>query len=211
LLLLTLTSLLVGVKDLRNRAAQAIYDKCSGIIPLESAAPALRRALSRGTSVAGAYLLLGRTSGAETISTLAPFIDRTSGVKLQPWLAPVPVPLAASVALLRAGQPDARDRVLSAVSNGPLAESVFVLYVLDDIRDHAALKAVAALLNDQREISGGVPSHASPMRRVADLAVDALTARLGIRLTFPLTSSRRYSDLQFNEARTAVAAALAVP
>jgi HEAT repeat protein len=195
-------------EDLRNRAAQALYDKCSGRVQAAELEPALRRSLTLGTPAAAAYLLLGRVSDRDAISALQPFAHATQLVKLQPWMAPVPVSLPASVALLRAGHTAARDRVLQAVSGRSLAEAVFVLHTLDDIHDSAALNGLAALLSDQRETTDGLPSGAVPARRVADLAVDSFVNRLALKVSFPLTPSRRYTGAQLTEVREAVTASL---
>jgi HEAT repeat protein len=194
-------------EDLRNRAAQAVYDRCADPATLPGIEGALRRCLELGTSVAGAYLLLGRVPGPESIAALQPFADGTQLVKLHPWTSPVSVALPASVALLRAGQARARDRVMQATGTS-LAETVFLLHVLADVEDPSALKSATALIDDRREISEGVPSGATPRRRVADLAVDSLASRLQLKIGFTLSSSARYSEANLKEVRAAADAVL---
>jgi len=187
--------------DIRERAARGAYQVCDESLLPPSLADALTEGLGRSNRAAAAILLAGRFSGDRILDALLARADDDPAVKLHNWSAPVPASLPAAVALLRLGHEPAEQRLLDTVSNGELGQQVFLLQVLDEIQDADLLRALAGLLSDRREIDGGVPSGATPRRRLCDLAVDAFAARFDLDLPFALAPSGRYSDGQIEEAR----------
>jgi hypothetical protein len=59
-----------------------------------------------------------------------------------------------------------------------------------------------------RPAGGGVPAEVEPARRVADRAIDALAARLRLKLSFAPDGISRYSDTEIAEVRQAIARAI---
>ncbi len=200
-------------QDQRDRAGTALYDQCDPATLGPEVGASLRRSLDLGTSAAGIILLLGHFPGAETTATLEA-IRKKSGetiVKLHPW-GPVASPsLAASVALARLGNTEARDQVLQAITAGELGDSRFLLSVLKEIDDPALLTALSKRLSDTREIPGGVPSGARPQSRVCDLATESFGARFKLSYSFKLSPGRQYTDAELAEARTVIERAIVTP
>ncbi|WP_299436502.1 HEAT repeat domain-containing protein [uncultured Rhodospira sp.] len=193
--------------EVQSRAAAALYDLPLPGAALDAepgAAEALMAAASDRPLTAAELLLLGYVEdpGAEAMLR---GVDAGAAVKLRPWHRPVPATLAGDVALSRRGDAAARDRLLQRQPDGPTEELVFLLSVLRDVDAPPVLHHLAALtLGDDRTIDLGVPSGASPKRRVCDLAVDAFTARLDLDLPFALDPAGRYDEAQRQAVRDAI-------
>jgi hypothetical protein len=113
------------------------------------------------------------------------------------------------VALAHRNDAAGSKQLLQTISNGSLPEQVFLLQVIRDIDDTSVLTALSKHLSDEREISGGVPSGASPRPRLGDLAVNAFAEKLNLDLGFELSTARRYSSDELGKAKQAVSQALA--
>jgi len=193
--------------EIQSRAAAALYDLPLPGAALDAepgAADALMAAASDRPLTAAELLLLGYVEDPRAEVVLGG-VDTGAAVKLRPWHRPVPATLAADVALSRRGDAAARDRLLQRQPGGPTEELVFLLSVLRDVDAPPVLHHLAALtLGDDRTIDLGVPSGASPKRRVCDLAVDAFAARLGLGLPFTLDPVGRYDEAQRQAVRDAI-------
>lgn len=193
--------------EIQSRAAAAVYDfplPGAALNAGSGAAEALIDAASDRPLTAAELLLLGYVEDPRVEAVLRG-VDAGAAVKLRPWHRPVPATLAADVALSRRGDAAARDRLLQRQPGGPTDEVVFLLSVLRDVDAPPVLHHLAALtLGDDRTIELGVPSGASPKRRVCDLAVDAFAARLGLGLPFALDPAGRYDEAQRQAVRTAM-------
>jgi len=188
----------------QERAALAIYDSVGSdaVVP-EEQAPALRASVQRGNHSAAAILLLGHDASPEAKRLLRRLRDQPAGenTKLRPWLPLVPIALPANLALSRGGDPDARARLLAHLAEAPVGEVAFVLDVAREVDDPTVLHALGKALDDERPVAGGVPSGAQPQRRLADLAVDALSDRLNLSVSFPRKRSGRYSREEIQEVK----------
>ena len=192
-------------QDIRERAARGLYRCDRSTLSQEvTAGPAIRRSVELGNGAAAATLLLGYFPGDETTVALENVSETSKPVKLESWMTPVPATLAASVSLTRLQQPEGKDRLLETITRGTLGEQVFLLSVLSDIDDEDALRSLGAHLSDQREIPYGVPSGATPRRRLCDMALDVFVTKLDLELDFQLSPSGRYSDAQLEKVKMAV-------
>ena len=174
--------------DIRERAARALHQKCShqSVASIPDVGEALRKSVGMGNASASAILLLGRLLDAESREFLHSLVsDETSLVKLEPWNQPVPQGLVAAV--MSGAAPE---RVTAALPK--IEEAEFLASVLPEITDAETLKSLLKLLDDEREISAGVPSGAQPKRRLCDLATDGFAKRFGLQ-PFPLRTSDRYT------------------
>ncbi|KAA0254181.1 MAG: hypothetical protein EDX89_11070 [Acidobacteria bacterium] len=202
--------------EVRERAASALWDRCDpGAVAAAAGAEAgLRALVEEETSAAGAYLLLGRCREPASRGALARAAGRKAPLaRLAPGALPVPAALAARVALSRLGDRDARAALLVWAEEGgapgpPPSERLFVLAVLGEVDDPALLHAVSRALDDERPVAGGVPSGASPSRRVCDVAVEAYVARLRLSPGFALSGARRYDAAERARVKERIAAAL---
>ncbi len=198
-------------QDVRERAATLLYTACGPSGLGKQAAASLRKSVELGNSSAGAILLLGHFPCAATKAVLEQAMLRPTKpglVKLQSWGPAAPVALAAQIALTRLGSPVSRDQLLGAVSTGSAEEEHFLLSVLPEIDDPGVLGALSGKLDDEREISGGVPSGATPRPRVCDLAVEAFGAKLKLKYSFRVSPGRRYTASEREEAREKIATAM---
>ena len=117
--------------------------------------------------------------------------------------------LAADVALSRLGENGARQRLLDRIGAAQAAELEFLLDVLGMIDAPEVLLALAAAtLGNEREVGGGMPSGASPARRLTDNAVEAFIARLALNTGTETAPSKRYTPEEIERVRKAVAAGL---
>jgi len=185
--------------DLRSRAASALYWKCDRAAAATFAA-LLCRTLELGNAEAGAVLLLGYARPEDAEPCLQKAARQSRMVKLAVSARPVPIALPVRVALARLGHADGIGALRTAFDMPDVDTSLFLLGVLRDIEDGAALRASLRFLDDDRE-APGVVAHA--MRRVRDVAVEALAARFSLKSTFALEPGRRYAAREITEIRTA--------
>lgn len=191
--------------DIRERAARLLFERCDlAALPVE-AGSAVVKSLELGNGAAASALLLGHFPGDRSLSVLRSYVDSPAMVKLQNWSAPVAVSLPAHVALLRLGMDDGRQGLAHAIDHGDLEQQVFLLQVLGEIDDRDTLRSLAGHLSDTRDIGGGVPSGATPRRRLCDLAVDVFAEKLPLSLSFERSSARRYSEVELAQMRQLVA------
>jgi hypothetical protein len=201
-------ALTLASADVRERAARALHQVgasqgMAGITNLESA---LHRSVEMGNSAAAALLLLGRFQDEANRQWLKLRLAATAPmVKLHPWNTPVPQGLAAAVAGVSAGLPEARPRLLEGLRD--LAHAEFLALALPDVADPAALRSLLPLLDDTRPTRLGVPSSAQPQRRVCDLAVDGFLARLTLHPTFSPRPSGRYAEQEIAQVKALVSEA----
>jgi hypothetical protein len=128
--------------------------------------------------------------------------------KLRPWTAAVPIPLVVDLALSRRGDAAARLALLEMVGEGSLEVDAFLLDVLREVDEPKVLQALKKALDDEREVSGGVPSGAEPRRRLADQAVDSFVERLNLSVGFRRDSSRRYSSEEIAEVKSLIGSSI---
>jgi HEAT repeat protein len=193
--------------DIRNRAASALYWKCDRTLAV-SFAPALCRTLELGNAEAGAVLLLGYTRPEDATACLKLAAQRREMVKLAVSAQPVPMTLAAHVALARLGDAAAVSELRQAFEKPDVPTALFLLGVLQDIVDPEALRAAVKLLDDDRP-GPGVVAHAT--RTIRDIALEALVARLALIPSFALEPGRRYDSRELAEIRTAADRVLSAP
>ena len=192
-------------QDIRQRAARALYQCDRSTITNETSAGALfRESIELGNPAAAAILLLGYFPDDKTTTALNGITEKSVPVKLESWMIPVPATLAAAVSLTRLQQSESKVRVLKSIARDSLDEQVFLLNVLSDIDEKDILRSLAGFLSDQREIRYGVPSGATPRRRLCDMALDKFVKRLDLKIDFPLAPSGRYSDAQLKKVKTAI-------
>ncbi|MFO1350638.1 MAG: HEAT repeat domain-containing protein [Gammaproteobacteria bacterium] len=191
--------------DLRERAARALYSQYepTALARDKAAGVALRASAAAGNRSAACLLLLGYFPGVETEQSLHIVLKDVGAehTKLTDSGPLVSVALPTQMALSRLGDRSARAALLRTIDQASSAEAEFFLAVLRDIDSPTVLHAIKALLGDNREIAGGVPSGAEPRRRLRDAAVDAFVKRLSLHIDFELSASRRYSDAQIAEVR----------
>jgi hypothetical protein len=193
--------------DVGERAAEAVlaHVEAAGAMPgLDSAVAKALLIEDPGASV----LLLGAFSPASTDS-LRKAAGATRLVKLTDADLPVEAGLAARVSLARLGDLPARSALEQAIEQAEVADLLFLLDVLPLLDDPSLIHALAAhTLDDTHPAGGGVPAEVEPARRVCDHAVDALAARLRLKLSFAPDGISRYTDAEIAEVRRAVGEAI---
>ncbi len=189
--------------DTRDRTARALYRSCppEATAALAALPAALRKSIEMGNANAAAFLLLGRFPDAASRG----FLEKRVGakapmLKLDSWQKPVAAGLAAAVAASSASEA-ARTRVKAGL--GPVDEAAFLVAALPAISDPSTLRTLAALLADERTVSLGVPSGASPRLRIADLAVEAFRARWPSN-GFTLRPGDRYTAAEIGQVKQMV-------
>jgi len=195
----SLSALSSDAADERERAARYLLENCDrvALARAPSAASQLRKAVELGSGAAP-ILLLGHYQDEASRRTLLN-AQTSKPVKLRLDSHPVPASLVVAVALARSGD---TQPLMKAIESSSLEERRFLLDVLGEIDLGLSLRALALkALTDEREVPGGVPSGATPSRRLCDVAVDAFTHRLTLELSFRLTPSRRYTPAQLAEVR----------
>jgi hypothetical protein len=167
-----------------ERAARDIHSARDWDLAVRFAG-ALREAV-RTVPSAAAMLLLARVPDEESKHLLrqAMYSDTGKQTKLALKSPAVPLGTAASVALSAAGDPEGRRELHRLAGSEDLATRRFLLEVIDDIDDPAALQLLRRYLSDERKAPGGAPYGAVPSRRIADLAADALIDRLDLAVSF---------------------------
>lgn len=197
---------------LADADAEVQRSAAAGLYLLDPAAltkhPASAKALAQGvaagnTASAPAVLLLGYAPPAAVTSALQELRSQgpESRTKLEEWLPPVPVRLAATVALSRLGDREARRALLEATTEQDLAARQFLLGVVRDIDSPEVLHALAAYLDDTRLTGSGAPAGAESQRRLCDDAVNALVRRLKLKVAFPLSEAQPYLPAQIDQVR----------
>jgi len=195
-------------EDERDRAGRALYFRCERSVLQDAAVAAkLVEHTRKGTTSAGSIVLLGYLPPKIAAAELARLAKSSQAVKLNTWNGVVPVGTAATVARARSGDAQARKELAALVQQTSPAQREFLLDVVRDFAD-ADVALLLPYLDDMREISSGVPSHATPRRRLADAALVALARRTNLKLGFELNDARRYTDQERSAARKAIQTAL---
>jgi hypothetical protein len=190
--------------DAAARAAAALFDSGAAEQTLANpeAAQSLEQGVAGGARSAAAILLLAYTPGGGALLHKLFKEHGSDPVKLRDWSRPVPLRLAANVALSRRGDRDARRRLAEEIGGYPTAERVFLLDVMPYIDAPELWGQMIGYFADESEIPEGVPAGAA-RRRVCDYALDAFAKRIPLQLSFPLEPSGRYKQEQIEEARNA--------
>ena len=192
--------------DIRLRAASALYWKCDRQRVGSRFAKNLCQSIEAGNAEAGAYLLLGYAARAEAEPCLRRAYESGAKVKLAAASPkPVPASLAVTVAMARLGDQAAKEALVSRLRKPPAEIALFLLGALPDIEDPSALAAAVDLLADTREVPRFLTY--GP-RTVRDVALEALVARLALRVRFAVQPGTRYSETQVAEVRDAARTAL---
>jgi hypothetical protein len=189
-------------RDAAARAAEVLYASADrqAAVSAKGVAAALQQAAANGLRTAPAILLLGYTPSPVALLKELTSNHGSERVKLHAWTRPVPLRVAAAVALSRAGDAAARREILEHAPQYEDATRVFLLDVLGDIDSPEVWHALSAYLADTTEIREGVPSGAE-RRRVCDHAVDAFVDLLGLPITFDRNPGGRYHHAAIDETR----------
>jgi hypothetical protein len=195
--------------DIRERAARIVYQ---GVMRHgTSAFPELQTASiakSAGSSPDAAKLLL-LAFVPHSEAALREALGKHYLVKLTEGGPAVEASLPAEVALSRLGVSEARQRLQERIAAGTTAELHFLLDAIAMIDAPEILHTLAShTLGDKREIGGGLPSGASPMRRLTDLAVDAFITRLKLETGVATAPVKLYSPEEIGKVREGILAAI---
>jgi len=187
----------------RERASSGLYFVYDPqeIVALDHAGPALRKAV-RGHSVsATSVLLLRYFPGKETRQVLEQTRDNPQAgkTKLRSWSPVVPARLPALVSLSALGDTDSRNELLKLIDAADPAQLEFLFNAIREVDSPRVLHALKQCLQNQTQISAGVPAGATPRRRICDLAVDAFVKRLNLKVSFELAEHQRYEDDEIKE------------
>lgn len=199
--------------DIAERAARLVLRAKLRTGP--EAIPGLEKALAaaaKNPAPGAAQLLLagfatGNTQLLETALTQS--LAQSRLVKLADSDPPVEAGLATAIALSRRGHAEARQHLTDLLAGKPSAADLeFMLRVIGMIDAPDILQALARqALDSQQEIADGLPAGIQPRRRIADLAIDAFTARLGLRTGIVLSPTARYTAKDIDTVRKAVVSA----
>ena len=193
--------------DIREHAARGVLAEVIRSGLFEGVGPAVVNGLAAGDPAAATLLLGGFTQDARGALDAATGSKRL--VKLADADLPVEAGLAAQVSLERLGDGSARVDLEDAIQRGEIADLLFLIDVLPLLDNPSLIHALATrALDDMRPAGGGVPAEVEPARRVADRAIDALAARLRLKLSFAPDGISRYSDTEIAEVRQAIARAI---
>jgi hypothetical protein len=119
---------------------------------------------------------------------------------LHDWSGPVALAWPLRLALTKLGDAKAKHGLLESIHPASAAEKMFLLDCIHLVNDPQVLHQIAsACLGDEQEILQGVPFGAWPKRRLADYAVDQLTKRLKLPVSFKPGILSRYSEAQIEE------------
>ena len=191
--------------EIQERAAMALYERYDPRTLAASAetGASLRKSVTAGNTRAAAVLLLAYFPGPETQQLLGKLRGRPAEevTKLHEWSPAVPVSLPAAVALSRLGENDARAALLATIEDAGVNVLEFLFEAIREIDSPEVLQALKPALDNQAEVSSGVPSGAAPRRRICDVAVNAFVRRLSLKVDFELLESRRYSEAQIQQVR----------
>jgi hypothetical protein len=198
--------------DMRERTANTMYRRCQrpqveNVVGWE---PALHQSVRMGNTAASAILLLRHFANDGNRQFLLQLLKADAApVKLAAWSTPVPQVLAAAVAAVSVGLAQAQTRLVQGLDD--VASAEFLASTLPDVTDLVALHSLLPLLDNQQTVRAGVPSGASPQRRVCDLALDAFVDRLSLRPSFSLRAGGRYITAEFDEVKRLASIATTKP
>lgn len=195
--------------DIQIRTANALYVNYPRklISSNQLIGTALRRSVETGNDGVSALFLLSYFPGVETekvLKTLSKNKDSERLTKLFDWSPAVDVSLPTDVALARLEDLESRNNLLELIESAKPEELEFLLEVIEEIDSPQILQLLKIALDDTREISSGVPSHARPKRRLCDLAVNSFVKRLKLKINFKLSDSQRYSKQQISKVRALI-------
>jgi len=112
--------------------------------------------------------------------------------------------LPALVSLSALGDSESRAELLKLIDSGDRSHLMFLLDVLGEVDSPRVLHALKRCLDDETETSAGVPSGATPRRRLCDLAVDAFVDRLRLTVGFERKEHGRYGKDEIGEVKNRV-------
>jgi HEAT repeat protein len=190
--------------EVAERAANALYERFDPdrVAGNADAAKALIDNIAKGQPAAATLVLAGYLPAESARPGLEVFL-RQPGSDYQTALSsganPVKARLPARIALARLGDKIAMRDVANLTDQASVEEWQFLFAVIRDINAPRMLHAIKRALDDTRETSAGIPSHAGPKRRVCDEAASALAARLNLKTSFPPTAVQRYTAEQLAE------------
>jgi HEAT repeat protein len=192
--------------EVAERASLALYERFDPdqVAANAEAAKAVLGSIAAGQPTAATLVLAGYLPGEATQQALREFLDRPASnyeTRLFAGSSPISARLPAQLALARLGGKEAMRSVAELTERAPVAEWQFLLAAIRDINAPRLLHAVKRALDDPRETSAGIPSHAGPKRRVCDEAANALVNRLKLKTSFALSTTLRYSPEQLAEVR----------
>jgi len=191
--------------DIRLRAANALFWKCDRATTGKTAVKALCRSVELGNAHAGAWLLLSYADAGTAIPCLKK-PPRTGAMVKLASSNPVPAGLAARVALARLGDAGALAALRKTLEKPSLDEALFLLGALREIEDSASLAGVIKLLDDNTRQAPGPDFHST--RPVRNVALQALVERFHLKPSFAIDPTRKYSDAEVAEVRSAATRAL---
>ncbi len=192
--------------DVSERASMALYERFD---PDQVAANAdviraVLGSINAGNPAGATLVLAGYMPGAKTEEALRMFLKRPESRKPTIFLAdsnPVTAYLPALLALARLGDKDSMSEMASRAERADVDEWLFLLAAIRDVNAPRILHAIKSALDDTRETAAGIPSHASPKRRICDEALNALVKRLGLKSSFSISTTQRYSPQELAEVR----------
>lgn len=153
-------------------------------------------------------MLLGAlVPGSEDV--LSSHLSGTRLVKAQPQEPTAPAALAARLALSALGDSQARTSLLTQIPQADPDSLVFMLKALPLIDAPEVLHALSATtLSSDAPVADGRPSGLTPAREVADVAVEAFVARLGLAPSFSITPGAIYTAEQRAETARLIAGSI---
>jgi HEAT repeat protein len=192
--------------EVAERAASALYDRFDPerVLANGDAAKSIIANIAKGQPAAATLLLAGYLPVESATPALEKFLERPGSdyqAALSAGASPVTARLPARLALARLGDKAAMHDVAILTERASVDEWQFLFAAIRDINAPRMLHAIKRALDDMRETSAGIPSHADPKRRVCDEAASALATRLNLKTSFPLTAVQRYTLEQLAEVR----------
>ncbi len=192
--------------DVSERASLALYERFDPdqVAANTDAARAILGSINAGNPAGTTLVLAGYIPGAKTEEALRKFLKLPESREPIQFLSdsnPVTAQLPALLALARLGDKDSMSEVAKRAEHADGDEWLFLLAAIRDVNAPRILHAIKEALDDPRETSVGVPSHAAPKRRVCDEALNALVERLSLKPSFPISTAQRYSPQELAEAR----------
>ncbi len=192
--------------DNRERAASLLQRQCPDlVVRVDGANAKLRASISRGNASAYALTLLSHSSQEIDKAFVATQLhnDR-SMVKAESSSRPVPMSVAAALAASVMKLPDSAAHLTGLLSNQRYAE--FFAASIGAVQDRNTLSLLVPLLDDQRSVASGVPSHAKAIRRVCDAAADQFIVALRLEGQMPPRIGSPYTDTELIQLRQQIAA-----
>jgi HEAT repeat protein len=200
------TALTDSSAEVSERAAFAFYEHFDpdDVVANGEAAKSILTSINAGRPVAATLVLAGYIQREATQAALRKFIESPESdylTSLRSDASPVSARLAAHLALARLGDRQAMSMIAHSIENADVDQWLFLLGAVRDINAPRILHALKSALDDERETSAGIPSHAAPKRRICDEAVNALVERLELKTSFSLSTTARYTQQQRAEVR----------